>query len=399
MTPEAVLLVHNRYKERGGEDAVFEAEAALLEARGHRVLRLERHNDEADGMGRLALGRATIWSRDGYRDVAEVVRRERPGVVHFHNTVPLVSPSAYYAARRGGAAVVQTLHNFRLLCPGGMFLRDGRACEDCLGRAVPLPGLVHACYRGSRAATAAVAGMLTVHRALGTWTRQVDRYIALSEFARGKFVQGGLPAERIRVKPGFVDPDPGVGPHDADVFLFVGRLSEEKGVRTLLDAWQRLEGAFRLQIVGDGALAELVAEACRADARIEWLGRQPRERVLERMARARALVLPSECYENFPGVIAEAYATGLPVIASASGSVVELVEEGGTGFRFPPGDAAALAARVREAAGDPGRLGRMGVTARERFGARYTAEHVYGRLMEIYREATAQRADDTRSGR
>lgn len=388
-----VLIVHNRYRVRGGEDAVVDAEAALLAARGHPVLRYEAHNDSAQTMASLPLAARTIWSRDAHRELAALAAAERPDIVHIHNTFPLISPAAVHAAAGAAAAVVQTLHNFRLVCPQGQFLRRGRLCEDCLGRTPPWPGVLHGCYRGSRAATAPIAAMLTAHRAMGTWKR-VDAFIALSEFARAKLVEGGLPADRMHVKPNFVDPDPGPGAHDGDFLLFVGRLSAEKGVGTLLEGWRlAAEGlrGKRLLMVGDGPLAGVVGPAAAALSGLHWLGHRSREDVLRLMGQARALVFPSITYENFPGVVAEAYARGLPVIGSRLGSIAEMVEEGGTGILFTAGDPASLAGAMRRALGSRVDMARMGGNARRRYESRYTAEHGYRRLMEVYGAACARR--------
>lgn len=389
-SPETILLVHNRYRESGGEDAVYEAEASLLEANGHRVLRYERHNDELANASRLGMAADAIWNRRVHSEVEKLLERERPNIVHVHNIQAVISPAVHHAAHRSGAAVVQTLHNFRLLCPGGLFLRDGAPCEACLGAAVPWRAVAHACYRNDRAASAVVAGVLVAHRALGTWHRQVDALVALSEFARDRFVAGGLPADRLHVKGGFVDPDPGVGSHAGDEWLYVGRLSPEKGIGMLLEAWRRLERPARLAIAGDGPMAPAVRAAAAADPHIEWLGALPREQVLERMKAARALVLPSVCYENFPTVLAEAYATGLPVVASDIGSLRELVEEGVTGRRFEAGDAGALAAVVQALDGGPV-LAELGRRARTAWLERYTAAAAYARLLEIYRSALSRR--------
>ena len=187
----------------------------------------------------LLTGLQTIWSQPSYRSLDTIARTSGLDIAHFHNTFPLVSPSAYYAVRRHHVPVIQTLHNYRLLCPGATFYRNGKVCEECLNGSLA-PALRHGCYRNSRAATAAVAAMLVGHRGFGTWQRMVDVYIALSEFARRKYIEGGLPGDRIVVKPNFIDVDPGSGRTDGDHALFVGRVSEEKGVRTLLDAWGRL---------------------------------------------------------------------------------------------------------------------------------------------------------------
>lgn len=194
-----VLVLHDRYQLSGGEDSAARADSWLLETHGHCVERYSRHNDEIQSggpLGSIAAGIGAVWSRRSYREVSEFVAKEKPDVAHFHNTFPLISPAAYYACREADVPVVQTLHNYRLLCPAATLLRDGRVCNACLGKKLPWPGLVHACYRDSRSATAAVASMLTVHRAMGTWRQKVGVYVALTEFARQKFVEGGLPTER-----------------------------------------------------------------------------------------------------------------------------------------------------------------------------------------------------------
>jgi glycosyltransferase involved in cell wall biosynthesis len=205
-----IAVLHNFYQQPGGEDQVFASEAEMLERAGHTVIRITETNDRLHAMGAVGQARAMIWNHQAYHRVFEMIRRERVEIAHFHNTFILLSPASYYAARRAGAAVVQTLHNYRLLCPAATFLRDGKPCEDCLGRFVAWPGVRHACYHGSRKTTAGVAAMLSLHRAAGTWRNAVDAYIALSEFARPRFVKGGLPASRIHVKPNFIQ-DPGVG--------------------------------------------------------------------------------------------------------------------------------------------------------------------------------------------
>lgn len=382
-----MLTIHNHYQQPGGEDQVFAAEGDLLEAHGHRVVRYALHNDLVAGMGRPELARSTIWNGAVYRELRALIRRERPQVAHFHNTFPLISPAAYYAARAEGVPVVQTLHNYRLLCSNAQFFREGRVCEDCLGKAVPWPGVVHACYRDSRPASGVVAAMLTTHRALGTWSRTVDAYVALTEFARRKFIEGGLPAEKIAVKPNFIHPDPGAGEGKGGYVLFVGRLSEEKGLGTLLAAWERLKEKVTLKIAGDGPLAPRVSEASARSREVEWVGRQDKDQVLALMKDARALIFPSLWYEGFPMVIAEAYAVGLPVITSDLGGMSSLIDHGRTGLHFHPGNAEDLAAAVGWAAGHPAELSRMRWEARNEFETRYSAEQNYRLLRSIYEAA------------
>jgi glycosyltransferase involved in cell wall biosynthesis len=382
-----ILAVHNRYQRPGGEDQVFVDETALLETRNHRVLRYEVHNDQVKQVNRLILAKDTVWNTSAYRELGALIRRERPDVVHFHNTLPLVSPAGYYAARAEGVPVIQTLHNYRLLCPVALFFRDGRVCEDCMGKAVPWPGVVHRCYRGSRTASGVIATMLTVHRALRTWTEMVDVYVALTEFARKKFIEGGLPAEKIVVKPNFVAPDPGRGQGGGGYALFVGRLAPEKGTGTMLAAWNRLGTRISLKIVGDGPLRDQVVEAAATQSNVEWLGHRSVADVHALMGKADMLVFPSQWYETFGRVAAEAFAAGTPVIAANIGAVAELVEHGRTGLKFRTGDPEDLVTQVEWALSHPTELRNMREEVRAEFEAKYTAERNYRTLMEIYEAA------------
>ena len=382
-----ILAVHNRYQRPGGEDQVFVDETTLLETRNHRVLRYEVHNDQVKQANRLALAKDTVWNTSAYRELRALIRRERPHVVHFHNTLPLVSPAGYYAARAEGVPVIQTLHNYRLLCPVALFFRDGRVCEDCMGKAVPWPGVVHRCYRGSRTASGVIATMLTVHRALRTWTEMVDVYVALTEFARNKFIEGGLPAGKIVVKPNFVAPDPGRGQGGGGYALFVGRLAPEKGTETMLAAWDRLRTKIPLKIVGDGPLRDQVVEAAARQSNVEWLGHRPVEDVHALMGKADMLIFPSQWYETFGRVAAEAFAAGTPVIAANIGAVAELVEHGRTGLKFRPGDPEDLVTQVEWALSHSAELRSMREEVRAEFETKYTAERNYRALMEIYEAA------------
>ncbi len=386
-----VLAVHNAYQQRGGEDFAVEREIELLRERGHQISTFFVSNDAIPNMSRARLAVDTVWSSSAGRSLKERLQSERPNVVHFHNTFPLISPAAYYAARSEGVPVVQTLHNYRLLCPNALFFRDGGACEDCLGKPVPWPGVLHSCYRGSRAASGVVAGMLTAHRFLKTWKEKVDVYIALTEFARQKFIEGGIPAEKVAVKPNFVNPDPGPGEGKGGYALFVGRLSEEKGVETMIRAWELLGDRIPLKVVGDGPLAEKVSGAAERLSGVEWMGQIPGEQVTELMKDAAFLVFPSTWYEVFPLVIVEAFATGLPVIASDIGSMSSLIDQGRTGLHFRPGDGEDLAAQMERVLLRPEDLDRMRREARAEFEAKYTAERAYERLMKIYNLAGARR--------
>jgi len=386
-----ILLVHNRYQQPGGEDASMLAEEGVLRAAGHRVVEYVRHNDEIKDYrlaSKATLPLRTVWARDSYREIKALLARERPDLAHFHNTFPLISPAAYYACRDAGVPVVQTLQNYRLLCPAATFLNHGRLCEACVEHSL-WRGVADGCYRNSRAETSAVALMLTVHRRLGTWTRLVDCYIALTEFGRRKFIEGGLPAEKIAVKPNFVHPDPGAREGPGEYALFVGRVSEEKGLRTLLTAWVRLNNRISLEIVGDGPLRRtLQNEAQRRTMRsIHFCGWMSRDRTLAAIKQACFLVFPSEWYEGFPLTMAEALACGVPVICSRLGAMQEIVEDGRTGLHFTPGNADDLAAKVEWAWAHSEEMAAMGCAARAEYEAKYTAERNYQMLVEIYERA------------
>lgn len=379
-----VLIAHNAYQQKGGEDSVVDAEMAMLRERGHDVRAYLRHNNELEHLSTLAAARQMFWSGRTRKELLQQLRDARPDVIHVHNTFPLISPSLYWAADEAGVPVVQTLHNFRLHCPQAMYLRDGVVCEDCLGK-VPWRGALRGCYRGSKGQSAALAGMVTLHRAIGTWERKITRYIALNEFCRNKFIEGGLPAERVLVKPNFVDFEP---PTDQprSGFLFVGRLSSEKGVAVLVKALS-LRGVNNVvvRVAGTGPEAPLLANV----SGLEALGALNGEQVRTEMSAAVALVLPSIWYENFPRTLVEAMGCGLPVIASRIGALAELVEEGVTGLLFNPGDAADLAQKMAWVDSNPERVAEMGATARARYEERYTAGKNYEQLISIYREAIA----------
>lgn len=375
-----VLIGHNHYRQPGGEDRVFANESALLEQNGHAVLRHQDHNDRIRG-GTIGTAREAVWSRHTFQHLESLARSTTIDVAHFHNTFPLISPAAYYAVQRKGIPVVQTLHNFRLICAGATLSRNGSACESCLERKSLLPGIAHACYRNSRPATAALSTMLAVHRAAGTYLRQVDVYIALSEFARRKFIEGGLPQDRIVVKPNFAGPDPGVGDGRGDYALFAGRLSEEKGIHNLAEAWRGLAG-IPLQVAGSGPLA-----CTKWSEGVTWLGPQPREQVYGLMKHASVVIVPSISYEMGPLTILEAFACGTPVITSNLGSMAESVRHRYNGLLFKPGDPEDLARQVRWAFDHPEQLRAMRVNARREYEEKYTAERNYKMLMAIYEMA------------
>ncbi|MCG6136145.1 MAG: glycosyltransferase family 4 protein [Nostoc sp. LLA-1] len=379
-----ILSIHNNYQIRGGEDESRESEERLLREMGHEVDVYQEHNERVAAIGSVPMALRTIWSIESYNIVKEKLRKSAHDLVHIQNFFPLISPSVYYAAKSEGLPVVQTLRNYRLLCPNGLFFRDGQVCEDCMGKFVPYPGVLHSCYRENRPATAVVATMLTAHRAMRTWLEMVDVYICLTEFARQKFITGGLPAEKIVVKPNFVHPDPGIGEGSGGYALFVGRLSVEKGLDTLLAAWQLLDKKVPLKIIGDGPLASQVMKSAKKLPQVEWLGRRPMSEVHKLMGEAMFVIFPSKWYETFGRVAVEAFAKGTPVIAANIGAIAELVDSGRTGLHFAPGDPNDLAAKVQWAIANPTLIAQMRREARAEFEAKYTAQQNYSRIMAIY---------------
>lgn len=380
-----VLLLHNSYQQRGGEDAVVADEWRLLQEHGHEVRCFQRHNDEIAQRPRWRSALDTVWSRSSHRQVRQIVDEWRPDVVHVHNTLALLSPSVLWAAAGRGAGIVATLHNFRLACLAASFQRNDSPCELCLGRA-PIAGILHGCYRGSRSQSAVLAASLITHRALDTWQRHVRRFIVLAPTQVDRFVAMGVPRERIRIKPNFAWPIEGAADGASrQGGLYVGRLTREKGAHVLAEAARRMPG-LPLCAIGEGPEA-----AALAASGVACLGPKTPAEVQLHMQRAAFLVLPSTGQEQFPRVLAEAYAAGLPVIASATGSLAELVSPGVTGLHVRPGDADDLAQALTWTQANPAEVAAMGLRARQRYAERYSPEVAYAALMQIYKETQVPR--------
>jgi glycosyltransferase involved in cell wall biosynthesis len=399
MHPLNIISVHNRYLMAGGEDQVFESEARLLRERGHQVTQVEEQNAYPDSVAKkIGMAVDCVWSRRWHREFRALLQKSRPDVVHIHNFFPRISPSIYYACRREGVPVVQTLHNYRLLCAGAELYRDGKVCEECLDHSV-LRGVRYGCYQGSKLGTAVLTLMVDVHRRARTWTNMVDCYIALTEFSRHKLIAGGLPADRVRVKPNFVLPDPGAKAGPGEYALFVGRLVKSKGVPAMVEAWKQLPG-IPLHIVGDGPCSEQIgaAQAGGELPSVTYRGRLPRAETLAAMKNARFLVFPSEWYEGFPVTIAEAFACGVPVVASGLGAMQEIIADGATGLHFEPGNVQDLRQKAQWAWEHPAEMQAMGRRARQEFEQKYTAEQNILMLEQAYDFAMASRGKQVTIG-
>jgi len=386
-----LLLIHNYYRtcSPSGEDNVARSELKLLKDNGVDVFRYEKFNDDIDEstvFKKLRFGFGYAWSRKTYNEVSELIRLCRPDIAHIHSLHPQITPSVYNACHDMGVPVVHTIHNYRYICPGALLFRNGRPCEDCIGK-FPFPALRHRCYRGSLAATGSVMWMLAYNRFRNTFQNRVNYYIALTEFAKSRLIAGGLPAERIGVKPNFLPEPPQPGGNGENYAVFVGRLSEEKGLNTLLSAWKMVND-MELKVVGDGPIrSELEIRVGKEGTNVTFLGMLPRRNLLTIVEKAKMQLVPSEWYEGFPMVIVEAYACGTPVIASRIGSLDEIILDGETGAKFEPGNPRDLSDKINILINDKQKLATMRKRARALFEEKYTAEKNFLMLMEIYKHA------------
>jgi len=382
-----ILVVHNYYQQSGGEDAVARDEFNLLKDFGEDVHFYERSNAELNGVSyfkKLRLLSNMGWSRGSYQDMRRVLKKIRPEVVHFHNIFYILTPSVYQACKDEGIPVVQSLHNFRLLCSNALFYRDKKVCEDCLRKNL-WEGVRHKCCRNSRLFTGFLVEAIDRHWKKKTWMNKVDMYIMAAEFTRQKYLQGGIPKEKITVKPHFLSKDPGRRNGHKDYAIYVGRLSQEKGVDVLIQSWKLLNN-IPLKIIGDGYQRDQLTELAKNNSDIELLGHISQQECERYMREANLLIIPSLCYESFPRILVEAYAHGLPVIASRLGSLAELIIDGKTGLLFEPGDTEDLAEKVRYLIDNENEHLSMGNQARWEYEQKYTPKKNYDQLIAIYKQ-------------
>jgi glycosyltransferase involved in cell wall biosynthesis len=383
-----ILLGHTFYRSSApsGEDAVYLNERKLLEEHFD-VVRFEKYNDDLDDSSlskQVGLALSGAWSKTTYQELSVLIQQTRPDLAHFHNTFPQITPSAWAACQKQGVPVVQTLHNFRYICPAALLQRDGKPCEDCIEGSIA-NALKHRCYRDSIPATSAQIWTIVRNRWNGSFRNNVDRYIALTEFAASRLTAGGLPHDKIAIKPNFLPDTPAVGGGDGNYIIYTGRLSEEKGVETLLKAWRQIDTPIKLKLAGDGPLRERLEQYCRThQLKVEFLGFCTREHVLQLVGDALLQVVPSEWYEGFPMVILEAYSCGTPVLASRIGSLNEIVQEGITGYKFSVGDVDSLESTLLSILADLDSLKSMRTSVRQVFLEQYTAERNLTRTQKIY---------------
>lgn len=381
-----ILVAHNRYRYRGGEDTVVDAEVDLLRRHGHEVLVYLRDNEELTRMKNHSAALQTLWSHKAVADVTTLSEKFRPELIHSHNTFPLISPSLYSVAKQLNIPVIQTLHNFRLICPQATLLRNGVQCEDCVGN-LPWRAIVHRCYRNSLSQSAVSSSMIMLHRLLRTWHTKVTRYIVLNQLCRDKFIAGGLPFDLLRIKPNFVDSANEPEWVHRSGGIFIGRLSEEKGLKVLAEALSQLPDS-QIDVYGKGDLQTYV-EATRG---FNYKGFRDPIELQACLRKAAYLVVPSTGVESFGLVAIEAFAAGTPVIASAHGGLREIVVHGKTGLLVEPGNVDALARAIAFAEDHPDEMKIMGRAARQAYLSRYTPDINYCLLMSIYREAVESMA-------
>lgn len=381
-----ILFVHNYYTQGGGEDYALKSERILMEKQGYLTNLVVADNKKIRTfLQKFKTARDIIYSEEEKKNIFGIVSKIKPDIVHVHNFFPVFTPSIYYACAENGVPVIQTLHNYRTICAGALLMRNGKICENCITGS-PYQAMVHRCYRNSVFGSWAVARMVAYHRKNKTWQNKVDRFIALTEFAKQKFIEAGFPERKIAVKPNYYSDDNCTikdNMNERKGALFVGRLSMEKGISTLLAAWQR-GLPISLRIAGDGPLFEKAK--VQPYPHIKFLGRLVEKTVSVEMLKASFLVMPSICYETFGLVIIEAYAHRLPVVASRIGSMAEIVADGKTGLHFEPGNPVDLAEKARWMFEHPEECRRMGENARKEYEEKYTPEKNYQQLMAIYQD-------------
>lgn len=372
---------------QGGEDQVVINEKELLTAHGDTVSSYTVSNDGITGKySELKVALNVHYSKKSRSTFATQLENLKPDIVHVHNFFPLLTPSIYDACQDAGIPVVQTLHNYRTICPGALLLRDGKICEKCVAGS-PYNAVVYKCYRDSAVGSLFVARMVAYHRRHKTWQTKVSRFIALTEFSKSKFIEAGFPENKIQVKPNFIySPDRNKGKLQEKVHkaLFVGRFSQEKGISVLLKGWDSIE--YPLQLAGDGPLFEYYKENNQNEL-IQFLGIQTNQQISSLLSNSQFLIIPSICYESFGLVVVEAFSHGVPVICSNIGGLSEIVKDGVTGLHFKAGNSLDMANKVAWLVKYPNKCREMGSSARQVYEEKYTSSDNYKSIMNIYTQA------------
>ena len=381
-----ILLLHNKYQYAGGEDKVFEAEGELLASNGHEVERLVFDNKNITSLAnKVGSGCMVVFNFSSAKILKKKIKEFKPDILHVHNFFPLASPSVFYTARAHNVPVILTLHNYRLICPSATLFFNNKIYEKSLRTIFPFDAVMKGVYRDSILQTAALAFMTSFHNVIGTWRNKVTRFIVLTEFAKTKFLQSRLnvSTDQFALKPNFIA-DPGNGNHvREDFFLYIGRLSQEKGIDVLLNAFRQPDKA--LVIIGDGPMQQQVESLAREKQNVTYLGFQSGSTIMDYLKRASALIVPSTWYEGFPIAILEAFGTGTPVIGSRLGGVAEIVKDNYNGLLFEAGNQIGLIEALDEFQSADKKA--LSDNARKTYIEFYTPEKNYRTLMDIYTEA------------
>ncbi|MDW3094196.1 MAG: glycosyltransferase family 4 protein [Gammaproteobacteria bacterium] len=383
-----ILLAHNFYRTTApsGEDIAYSNEKEMLSNSGLNIATFEKFNDDLEGFSgleRLKLGLSNSWSSVSYRNIKSKIQSFKPDIVHFHNTFPQITPSGYAACKDMGIPVIQTLHNFRLLCANALLLREGKSCELCVSGSM-FNALKYKCYRNSLSATASQVLCLKRNRYNGSYANNVDRYITLTKFAEKKFIEAGFSSEQFVTRPNFLPDPPKMREIKQNYAIFVGRVTEEKGVYTLLNAWKKTNG-IELRIVGDGELlAKCKKYVDENNINVRFMGYLSRHEVIPAIQDASFMILPSNCYEGFPISLLEAFACGTPIIVSNIGGQSEIIKDGVTGLTFEVGNSGDLADVCSHLSGNAELLKSLRVNARKEFERMYTRESVFQQTLDIY---------------
>ena len=380
-----ILLIHNRYKQKGGEDSVFDAEYELLKKHGNQVEELIFDNNNIQSLkDKVSISFKIVFNHYSKKMLKIVIRRFKPDIIHIHNLFYVASPSILYEASKQNIPVVLTLHNYRLICAGALLLRNAKPCELCIKQVFPVHGIIHRCHNNSFVKTTQIALITNIHKILGTWKNRVQKFIVLTEFSKSIFMQSSLKIDstKIEVKPNFVQ-DCGEGEFKSrkSFFLFIGRLSLEKGIKTLLESFDKT--GIKLEIIGDGPLKSMVERHCLENETSKYWGFQNKTFIVDKLKNCKALIFPSIWYEGMPITILEAFAAGTPVIASNIGNINTMVKDGYNGFHFATGDPEALKRKIKEAMSNKN-LQIYSKNARISYETHYTPKKNYERLMNIY---------------
>jgi glycosyltransferase involved in cell wall biosynthesis len=384
-----ILIIHNQYLEKGGEDEVVNAEIGMLEKFGHKIIFYKRSNEEITALSFYKklrfLTKDIIWSKRTYKDLKDIIKKEQPDIAHIHNIFVIITPSVYCALNAGNIPVVQTLHNYRLICPNGVFYRDGRICEQCTAGNFA-PSIIYKCWRDSYFLSYFLARALRTHFKKKTFKNRIDCYITLSEFSKKKFIKAGFSEKKLFIKPNFLELNTEKRNEPQNLALFIGRLVDYKGINTLISAFKKIDMRY-VKIIGDGPLYKELKRKTKDIVNIELLGRLPHEKTVEYVRNSSFLVFPSECYEPFGRVIIEAFACGVPVLASRLGAAAQIIEDGRTGLHFRSGDPGDLATKAEWAWTHKKEMEEMGREARREYERKYTEDKNYEILMDIYKHA------------